>query len=197
MHAGQPTASPTEHKTAFLWHHVPQAYESISRVPDSYGGDQIAKEAMRACLVLTPHLCDVSPLHFFWSHHHAVLAPPWEEILQWSPPWAQPACSQSRGALKGHFGQDGHALQCGLERPAAEGRKSAPVKRHVRSVATSTKHQVALLFRQVLSLRKCRGLGWIFLTEDSKDITWFHNESLKLEKGNSPGKSEGVIKRTW
>lgn len=74
--------------------------------------------------------------------------------------------------------------------------KASSQRKEVWWVATSTKHQVALLFRQMLSLRRCKGLGWIFLTEDGKDITWFHNESLKLEKGNSPGKSEGVIKRT-
>lgn len=34
------------------WHHVPQAYESISRVPDSWGGDQMDKGVMRAFALL-------------------------------------------------------------------------------------------------------------------------------------------------
>lgn len=31
----------------------------------------------------------------------------------------------------------------------------------------------------------------------TKGLTWLRGESRKLQKGDSPGKSKGVIKRTW
>lgn len=177
---------PPNTKTAFLWHHVSQAYESVCRGPDSCAGDQMAKGVMRASLVLTH--CHVPLLRLCWGHHHAVLAPPWEEMLWWSPPWAQAACSQSRAALKGHFGQDGHTLQCGLARPAAEGRKSALVRCCIWSVATSTKHQFALLFRQVKSWEGAEvwdEFSWLKTAKISLGFTMSHwNLRKAIHQGN-------------
>lgn len=100
------------------------------------------------------------------SHHHAVLSPLYNEMLWGSPPCRQPACSQGKSALRDHFRQHCHALQHSLARPASKRRKSVLVKHHIWSGATSTKHWDALLFRRVLPLKRCRGLGWIFLNTD-------------------------------
>lgn len=61
----------------------------------------------------------------------------------------------------------------------------------------SHKHKApgCVAFWAGVALEKMQRSG-INFPEDAADITWFHNESLKLEKGNSPGKSKGVIKRT-
>jgi len=127
------------------------------QVYDSCGGDQAARRAMRASLLLAPQR--ESPLHCCWGHYHAVLSPPHHEMLRGSPPCGYPACSQSSSAFGDRFGQHEHALQHGLARPAAKGRTSGLVKHRIWSGATSAKHGDASLFRQVLPLRRCRDLG--------------------------------------
>lgn len=162
------------------------------QVRDNRREEQMAERTMRAPFLLAPQ--HTSHFHPCWGHQHAFLSPPRDEMLRGSPACGHPACSWSRSAL----GQHSHALQHGLGRPAAKGRKSALVKHHIWSGATSTKHRDVSF-----SGRCCPWEGaevwdefsWT-LTEDAADFTWFHNESLELEKGNSPGKSKGVIKRT-
>lgn len=146
---------PSTSKTAFLWHHVPQAHESISRVPDSCGEDQMAKvgDETLPCPYTPPCvtfalLLGSPPCSPCTSLRGDVTVEPTLSSASQQPKQGCP-----RRPLRATL------LQCGLARPAAEGRKSALVKHRVWSVATSTKHQVALLFRQVLSLRRCRGLG--------------------------------------
>lgn len=156
--ARHPTAVPGAHLRHLFSGTASHGHVSLSpQACDSRGGDQVAKRVMRASLLFASQ--HKSPLHPCWDDQHAVLSPPYKEMLQGRPPCSQPACSQSRSVLRGHFGQHVHALQWGLARPAAKGRKSVLVKHHIWSGATSTKHRDAPLFQRVLPLRRRKGLG--------------------------------------